>query len=224
MRAIIADLFRKSPLDPLHQHLLKVKECTKLLRPLIEAFIEANREKIEEKVKEISQFEHEADLIKNEIREHLPRRILMPIDRSDLLRFLREEDSIADATEDVAKLIEMRETRVPEKLIFPLLELVDKVMETVHALEKVAEELKVVVNSSFGRREEEKVSELIKQIDKKEFEADLIANRCTKTLLSMEKELDPISVFFLMRIIGELGTIADRAQNTGDRLRTIIAR
>ena len=40
----------------------------------------------------------------------------MPIDRSDVLRFLREEDAIADSVEDVARLVEMRDTVAPQEL------------------------------------------------------------------------------------------------------------
>jgi len=185
LKNIIAKLFWQSPFEALHRHMLKVKECADMLKPLIEAFILGDRTLIEERVERISKLEHEADIIKNEIREHLPHHIFMPVDRSDILRFLREEDSIADSVEDVAKLIEMRKTYVPQDLKEELIGLVNKVGETVKALEIVTSEIKVLSQSSFSR---------------------------------------PTSVLLLMRIMGEVGSVADHAQNTGDRLRCIIAR
>ena len=204
--------------------MLKVKECTDMLKPLIEAFILGDRTLIEERVERISKLEHEADIIKNEIREHLPHHVFMPVDRSDILRFLREEDSIADSVEDVARLIEMRKTYVPQDLKEELMELVNKVGETVKALENVTSEIKVLSQSSFSRSEEEKISSLIKDVDKKEFEADLLQQKAAKKLFSLEDKMDPTSVLLLMRIMGEVGSVADHAQNTGDRLRCIIAR
>lgn len=224
MKNIIAKLFWQSPFEALHRHMLKVKECTDMLKPLIEAFILGDRTLIEERVERISKLEHEADIIKNEIREHLPHHVFMPVDRSDILRFLREEDSIADSVEDVARLIEMRKTYVPQDLKEELMELVNKVGETVKALENVTSEIKVLSQSSFSRSEEEKISSLIKDVDKKEFEADLLQQKAAKKLFSLEDKMDPTSVLLLMRIMGEVGSVADHAQNTGDRLRCIIAR
>jgi len=224
LKNIIARLFWQSPFEALHRHMLKVKECTDMLKPLIEAFILGDRTLIEERVERISKLEHEADIIKNEIREHLPHHIFMPVDRSDILRFLREEDSIADSVEDVARLIEMRKTSVPQDLKEELMELVNKVGETVKALENVTSEIKVLSQSSFSRSEEEKISSLIKDVDKKEFEADLLQQKAAKKLFSLEDKMDPTSVLLLMRIMGEIGSVADHAQNTGDRLRCIIAR
>jgi len=224
LRNVIAELFRKSPLEATGAHLLKVKECCDTLKPLIESFIDGDKKLIEEQVEKISKLEHEADIIKNEIREHLPYHLFMPIDRSDILRFLREEDAIADSVEDVARLIEMRDTVVPQELKDNLTELINKVMETVESLRIVGYEIKVLSKSSFSRIEEEKISSLIKNIDRKEFEADVIQQKATKKLFTLENKLDPISILLLMRIMGEIGSVADHAQNTGDRLRCIIAR
>jgi len=224
LKNIIAKLFWQSPFEALYRHMLKVKECTDMLRPLIEAFISGDRVLIEERVERASKLEHEADIIKNEIREHLPHHIFMPVDRSDILRFLREEDSIADSVEDVARLIEMRETQVPQDLKEEFMELVHKVGEAVKSLEIVTSEIKSLSQSSFSRSEEEKISNLIKDVDKKEFEADVLQQSAARKLFFLEKKIDPISVLLLMRILGELGSVADHAQNTGDRLRCIIAR
>lgn len=224
MRNVIAELFRKSPLEATGAHLLKVKECSDALKPLIEAFIDRDKKTIGEQVEKISKLEHEADIIKNEIREHIPYHLFMPIDRSDILRFLKEEDSIADSVEDVARLVEMRDTTVPQELKDNLIKLVDKVMETVESLRIVGSEIKVLSRSSFSRIEEEKISSLIKNIDRKEFEADVIQQKAAKKLFILENKLDPLSILLLMKIMGEIGSIADHAQNTGDRLRCIIAR
>ena len=224
LRNIIAELFRKSPLEATGAHLAKVKECSDALKPLIEAFINGDKSLVEKMTKKISDLEHEADIIKNEIREHLPYHLFMPIDRSDILRFLREEDAIADAVEDVARLIEMRDTVIPGELKESLMQLVEKVMETIESLRVVASEIKILTQSSFSRKEEQKISMLIKNIDRKEFEADVIQQRVAKKLFTLEKKIDPVSILLLMRIIGKIGSVADHAQNTGDRLRCIIAR
>ena len=118
----------------------------------------------------------------------------------------------------------MRDTVIPGELKESLMQLVEKVMETIESLRVVASEIKILTQSSFSRKEEQKISMLIKNIDRKEFEADVIQLRVAKKLFTLEKKIDPISILLLMRIIGEIGSVADHAQNTGDRLRCIIAR
>jgi len=224
LRSIMGVLFRKSPFEALHRHMSKVKECCNQLQPLMEAFVSGDRELVRQKIKEISDLEHEADIIKNDIREHLPHRLLMSVDRSDILHFLNQEDAVADSIEDIARLIEMREMSVPSELKGELMELVDKVMHTITSLELATSEIKALAQSSFSRDEEEKISELIKRIDRSEFEADLVQQRCARKLFSLENKIDLLSIVILMKIMGELGSVADHAQNTGDRLRGIIAR
>ncbi len=224
MRSIIGALFRKSPFEGLHKHMQKVRECCDQLQPLMEAFISGDRDLIRQKTKEISDLEHEADIIKNDIREHLPHRLLMSVDRSDILHFLNQEDAVADSIEDIARLIEMRETSVPSELKGELMELVDRVMNVITSLELATSEIKNLTQSSFSRKEEKKVSDLIKRIDRSEYEADIVQQRSARKLFSLEDKTDLLSMVLLMKIMGELGSVADHAQNTGDRLRGIIAR
>ncbi len=224
MRSIIGVLFRKSPFEALPRHMLKVRECCNQLKPLMEGFISGDRGLVRQKTKEISDLEHEADIIKNDIREHLPHRLLMSVDRSDILHFLNQEDAIADSIEDIARLIEMRETSVPLELKGELMELVDRVMNVITSLELATSEIKNLAQSSFSRRREKKVSDLIKRIDRSEYEADIVQQRSARKLFSLEDKTDLLSVVLLMKIMGKLGSVADHAQNTGDRLRGIIAR
>ncbi len=224
MRSIIGVLFRKSPFEALPRHMLKVRECCNQLKPLMEGFVSGDRGLVRQKTKEISDLEHEADIIKNDIREHLPHRLLMSVDRSDILHFLNQEDAIADSIEDIARLIEMRETSVPSELKGELMELVDRVMNVITSLELATSEIKNLAQSSFSRRREKKVSDLIKRIDRSEYEADIVQQRSARKLFSLEDKTDLLSVVLLMKIMGKLGSVADHAQNTGDRLRGIIAR
>ena len=224
MRNVVAKLFHKSPFEALHNHMIKVKECSDLLKPLIESFIAGDRRLIDEQVKAISDLEHKADIIKKDIREHLPYHLFMSINRADILRLLHQEDAIADSAEDVAKLIEMRETKVPSGLKEDFIELVNKVLGTVDSLKRTTSNIKLLSQSSFSKKEEEKISSLIQDIDKKEFEADIIQQKAAKDLFLLEKRIDPVSILLLMKIMKELGSVADSAQNTGSQLRCIIAR
>src|SRR3984893_12086013 len=104
----IARLFGKSPFAPLQNHMQKVSLCMKKLTSIFESLHKKDAEKIEKLVAELSELEHEADLTKNDIRNHLPKSLFLPIDRAHFLDILSIQDTIADETEKVGILLTLR--------------------------------------------------------------------------------------------------------------------
>lgn len=101
----IAKLFGKSPFAPLRSHMEKVAGCISTLPEIFKALDKQNKEEIEKISKKISKMEHEADLTKNDIRNHLPKSIFMPIARPHFLEILSLQDALADKAEDIAILL-----------------------------------------------------------------------------------------------------------------------
>lgn len=220
--SIISKLFGKSPFEPLHQHMLKVKACVGLVRPLMDAFLKGEQEKVKDVARKIFKAEHDADIVKKEIRSRLPKSILLPVARGDILRFLKEQDNIADSAEDLAALLILRKTTVPEELKEKLKNFVDKVLETYEVAMTVSSEIKLLAETSFGGEEAHKVMELIEQLKVKEWEADKAQMTAAKKMFSIEKKLDPVSVMMWMHIFKELGTLANHAENAGDQMRLML--
>ncbi len=216
--SIISKLFGKSPFEPLYQHMLKVKECVDLVKPLMESFIDGEQDKVEKYAKQIFKAEHQADLVKKEIRNRLPRSVFLPVARGDLLRFLKEQDSIADSAEDLAALVTMRPMSVPDGLKENLKGLVNKVLETYELAMEVSSEIKLLAETSFGGVEAHKVLEMIEEIKVKEWKADIAQMNVAKKLFAMEKEIDPVSIMMWTHVFRELGALANHAENTGDNL------
>ena len=130
MARLFFELFRKSPFGPLSEHMAKVRECLALLRPLFEAVLEErDEEEVQALVKRISSKEHDADVIKNEIRQSLPSGIFLPVNREDLLAYLKVQDDIADSVEDVAVLLTLKQFKIPKALHADIFACVDKVLE-----------------------------------------------------------------------------------------------
>ncbi len=220
--SIISKLFGKSPFEPLHQHMLKVKACVGLVRPLMDAFLKGEQEKVKDVARKIFKAEHDADIVKKEIRSRLPKSILLPVARGDILRFLKEQDNIADSAEDLAALLILRKTTVPEELKAKLKTFVEKVLETYEMAMTVSSEIKLLAETSFGGEEAHKVMELIEQLKVKEWEADKAQMTAAKKMFSIEKKLDPVSVMMWMHIFKELGTLANHAENAGDQMRLML--
>jgi len=207
--SIISKLLGKSPFEPLYKHMCKVKKCVDMVRPLMDALVNDDYERIK-------------DLVKREIRMRLPKSMFLPVARGDILRFLKEQDNIADSAEDVAVLLSMRKMKFPKGMKKELTELVDKVMEAFDVAMQVSGEIKILDETSFGGAEAHKVIEMIEQIKVKEWEADKLQMKAGQKVFLLEKELDPVSVMMWMMILKELGALANHAENAGDQLMTML--
>lgn len=218
------ELFARSPFSPLQKHGEKVHEVVSELHPLFESFMDGDRDAVEEHHERISHLEHQADEIKHEIRGNLPRSLFLPVDRGDLLKFLKEQDAIADAVEDVAVLITMRATATPPEMRPKVDALLEQIVKTGETWFEIVQLLPGLQESSFTGPEVKKVIELIDRVHSEEWEADLRQAALGKATIKHEEELGAVSVWFWMRIASKLGEVANHAENAGDLLRLMLAR
>jgi hypothetical protein len=221
-RVPMAEIVRKSPFDGLLKHAEKVKECVSLLKEEMEAYCREEWDKFDKLVNEVAELEHEADLIKGNIRAHLPKSIFMPVDKSSFLTCLREEDAILDYAEDAGVWLKFKRTKIPEEIKDDFLKHLIRVIECVEAYERAIKGVKRLVRGTFRKKERIKAKEAIKEAHRKEWEADEIERRLTKQIFKLE--LDPLSIFHLIKVVELIGDIANHTENAGDWLRVMIAK
>jgi predicted phosphate transport protein (TIGR00153 family) len=190
--------------------------------PLFEAMAAGVAEAVRQRRAEIDRLEHEADGIKNEIRSHLPKRLLMAVERRDMLEILDAQDSIADVAQDIAQLADQRGMSLPAPLREPLLELVRRVLRACDQAARIVNELDELVATGFGGREVARVEEMIAELNRIESETDGLAERITVQLFALEGELGVGTVFWY-QMIGWIADLADYAEKVGNRLRLLIA-
>ena len=222
--SLIKQLFGKTPFGPLVSHTKKVHECVELVKPLVDALLKEDQGEVHRLQDTISKLEHEADLIKHQIREDLPRRYLLPVAREDLERFLHCQDSIADSAEDFAVILTLRNTRAHPELVGELNDFVDQVLRVSRSLTAAAEEMHTLAEVSFGGAEARNVLERIKNLGQEEWKADKMQRKLSQHVYRLENELDPVTIFFYDKMFQALGSIANAAENTGDLLREMIVK
>lgn len=223
MRSIL-DIFGKSPFGPLQDHMAKISECVEKIEPLFDAVYKEDQEAVEEIAREISKLEYEADQIKNEVRDHLPKSIFMPVNRSDLLGVLSSQDTICDTAEDVAVLLTLRKMTMPESIKEDFRKLLESVMKTFRLAVQMINELDNLVEASFGGPEAEKVMNMINQIGELEHRTDKIEKGVIKGFFKIEDQLKPVALFWWLRILKNVGNIANSSEKMGNRLRLVISK
>ncbi|MBN2337924.1 MAG: TIGR00153 family protein [Acidobacteria bacterium] len=215
----ISQLFGQSPFPLLKEHMEKVKLCLDEVRPMVEAVAEGKGAE-NEAARRIMKIEHEVDLIKVNLRDNLSKSIFLPVDRSDLLAVLSAQDGIADMCEDLAVLLTVRTTRIPDALSDGLFEYLDKCLEAAYLCVDITREFDRMIESSFGGREAEKILGMIDAVSALEWEADKKQYRLAQHLFQLEDRLSPVDVMLWFEIFKVIGNIANSAEKMTKRLRT----
>ena len=219
-----ASLLRNSPFKPLQEHMNTVLECARLVPDLFEALAAGDQARVNTVKDKIFEREAAADKIKNELRDHLPRTLFMPVDRRDLLEILQMQDSIADTAQDIAGLLVERPMDVPEPLREPLLTLTRRCIEACAYAGEIVKELDELLEIGFRGRGAHRVEEMVAKLNRIEDETDDLGLELARKLFQHENELKPVSVMMWYQLIGWVGDLADYAEKVGDRLRLLIAR
>lgn len=220
----LGNLFAKSPIKPLQQHIEVVSIAAALLTDFFAATFEDDWGKAEAVYDKIREKEHEADDLKKQIRLSMPRSLFMPIARNDLLSLVSHQDKIANLAKDVAGLSTGRKFAFPKSLQSDVEDFVAAVVKAAAATEATINELDELLETGFSGPELDVVKEHIVNLDQLEDEADRLEINLRASLRAIEADLPPIDAMFLYRSIAQIGTLADQAQKVGDQLYIIIAR
>ena len=222
-RTPVLDTFRKkSPFEQLLKHMGKVNECVDVLGDGLLRYYKGDYKSFSEVAENVSTLEYEADLIKSNLRNHLPNSLFLPVDKGKFMWALREQDKILDHAENLAKMLDMRHTKIPKELQTVFIEHAKLVVKTVKAMEEAVENIQDLVETGFVKREREQTKEFVHKVHDYEWKADQKKYEMTKGIYKLEKKLDPMDMYHLLKIADWVDDIADHAENVADWLRAMI--
>jgi predicted phosphate transport protein (TIGR00153 family) len=216
-------LFGESPFGHLVEHARKIHECVALIRPIADAIIAGDEKLLRDLQGQMSKTEYEADLLKDQIRQHLPRGFFLSVNREDVLNYVRQLDRMGDEGEDFAVVATFRRLDIPEAVRPGFLTLVDKVVEVSNALLQLAEMLAALEKEAFEGPRAEAVLQKIDDVCRMEWESDKLSRNLARQYYS-HPGLDAVTIILLDKLCHSLTGIADHAENVGKNLRLMILR
>jgi len=222
--SMISSIFGRSPVKPLQNHMHASHQCVSQLIPFFDAVLANDWDRVGELQKDISALENKADELKRDLRMQLPNSLLMPVSRRDLLEVLAMQDKIANKAKDIAGLITGRKMIFPEAIAATLKQYVQRSVDASAQARKAIDEFDELVETGFSGREVKVVETMINDLDDIEGDTDRIQVQIRAEIYKLEKELPPIDVIFMYKIIDWIGELADRAQRVGSRLELMLAR
>ena len=224
MRMPFGRLFNKSPFPLLQRHMEASRICAEALPSLFKALSLGDVGALTEGVKRLSALEGEADDLKNQLRDQLPRGLFLSVDRRDLLQLIAEVDRVADSAEDVGVLLTLRTYQFDHELQPLVTDLIKQVIMTVQQAEKSLKHLDLLVVSGFSRRAVSDAQQDIQKIGEYEHQADKYQDQAAKLLFQKEAELGALEIMMWSKVLKKLGDVANHAENVGDRMRLFLAK
>jgi len=209
---------RESQVEKLgKQHVETVFKSINKLKEVMTCFYAAEFDELDEKVKELSKIEHDADIIRRQMEIEYYNGAFLPFDREDRIVLAELVDSVADMAEETAFRICISRIVFPKKGQGDFEKFMEIILDTISVLTDCIEQLDVNLGEAIVKAH--KVEDL-------EDDADIIERKILKTLYQLyrEEKIDILTLIELKNITRELGTIVDRAENASDRALIIAAK
>jgi len=215
-------IFGKSPFHLLQKHMEQVEKCIAKMIELLQE-VEAGRwDNVTTLANQASKLEYEADQIKDDVRNYLPRPLFMAVDRNRVQDILTIQDRIADRAEDVCILLTFKQLNLHPTVVQKFAVFRDLNLQAFEEVRAIIGELDELIESGFGGAEAEKVRHMSRRVAHLEHEADLAQRELLRALFEAESEL-PYGDFYLWtRLIRQVGDISNHAENLADRVRATL--
>lgn len=221
--ANLSNLFGRSPIKPMQEHMALAVQAAAELVPFFEAVTKGDWANASNIQQQVVKFENDADEIKKQLRLHLPKSLFLPVPRTDLLELLTMQDRIPNRAKDIAGIIMGRRMTIPDSMKPQMNEFVRASVAAAEQALTAINELDELLETGFSGRELTVVENMIKELDILEEKADQLEIGVRTSLFALEAQLPPVDVMFLYNIIDWVGDIANRAHDVGGRLQLLLA-
>jgi len=220
----LSKIFGTSPVKPLQEHMARATESVGQLVQYIDAVTVDDWETADALQQTIGTLENAADDQKHALRMNLPHSMFMPVARNDLLELLTTQDRIANKAKDIAGLMTGRRMQIPPSMTEGMRTFVRRCHDATVQADRTVNELDELFETGFRGAEVSLVKSMIEELNQIESDTDTLQVALRAELFKLERELPPVDVMFLYKIIEWVGDLADLAQRVGSRLQLLLAR
>lgn len=181
--------------------------AAKLLNDILQDFKNIN---IEDKIKEMHEIEHIADIKKHEMLSKLEKEFITPIDRGDIIELSHQLDNVTDSIEEV--LVSM--------YMYNLTYMRDDIIEFSRLIVKIVTVLKDLVCEFKNFKKSNKITGLLDSINSLEEEGDQLFIIGTKRLFTQER--DAIELLKWKDILLDCESCCDKCEHAADVIKSVM--
>ncbi len=201
---------RKNEYDYFDAFVKLSEYCCDAAKMLDEVLINFDVLTLEEKMKQMHDIEHAADLKGHEITRRLSKEFITPIEREDIVALTHEIDDITDCVEDV--LLHM--------YMYNVKEIRNEALRFSKLVLKSCEELKITLEEFKNFRKSKVIHDKIVYINKLEEDGDNLYTEAVRKLHMTSK--DPIEIMTWTIAFNRLEKCCDSCEEAANVVESII--
>lgn len=224
MTSPLGKLFGKSPIQPIQQHMQLAQETVQLLCELLAASADQNWSQVSDIHRVINSTTADAAKLRREIRQELPRGLLLAMPRTDLLELLNIQNRVAVCARDIAQPVALRQMQFPPALQAILDTYCSLLAATVGETLRAIRELDELITEGFGKRERKIMEKMLKSISRQARRCDTQQLRLLRHLSKTEGNVPALDAVFYYQIATALAALADACTEVGEQLELLLAR
>lgn len=220
----ILDMFAASPVKPLQAHMQATLSAIDTLAVFFTAALSEDWALAEAEYQTICQHEQQADHLKADLREHLPKGLFMSMSRSDILGILKTQEKIANQSKIIATLVFTRRMLLPQNLQASFKSYLDHAIHAVHRAASAISRVDELMEIGFKGIEADKIERRIHQIDDQATIVEDLHLDLRQRFFLEEDAFSPVEVMFLYNLLEKIAKIAELADSLGGRMLLLLAK
>ena len=212
----------QTPFELFHEHAQAVE---KTVENMLEAVnIACEGKDASEAIQATIDAELEADNKKTALREAMDNHSLrLMVSGEDFHHMLSRQDRIADYAQNVAEQLGFRELMDDDEAKANLKEMAEAVAATAASYEDAVEALRDVSLSGMTKNSCEKLAELIREVNIKEHEADVVEAKAAGYVFSNGEEV-PLAAMHMYRVLQRMDDVATACEKAANAFLPLIKR
>ena len=212
-----------TPFELFHEHAQAVEETVEHMLAAVNAACDG--EDATEAIEMTIKTELKADYVKSSVRRLAMNdmRFGVHVSIDDFLYMVSRQDRIADYAQNVAEQLAFRPLFDDEQAKQNLKEMAKAVSETVAKYEDAVEALRDFTISGQTKAAEEKLAELIREVNLKEHEADGVEAKAAAYVFSNGDEA-PLAAMHMYRVLQRLDDVANACEKAANAFLPILNR
>lgn len=224
MASPLGRLFGKSPIAPIQQHMQFAQEAVQLLCEAITATADGNRERAAEILALVETSVAGARALRHDVREHLPRGLLLAVPRADLLALIELQQGILSHVEAVLRPLAARGIQIDDGVRVAMDRLSSRLADAADKALAAIRELDEMLELAFSNRERGPVHEALDALREQLSLFDEEKQQLLMEIAAREASLAPVDAVLLYRCAEALGEVAGGCRDVGDQLDLLLAR
>lgn len=220
---LLANVFGRSPIEPIQRHITIVHRCVLQLEPLFQAAYTEQWPEAQDIEGKIKKLMHEEYDIKCQIRSTLSKNLLLPVSKTGLLQIVTLQESIALKAQEITSLLVSRQMAIPTVLQLHFTMALEHAVAISSKACRAIHELDELLEAGFRGREVEAVEDMIAELRQLEKESYEPVSELKIQLFQQEQTLPPVHVMFLYKVIDGISDLAHDATHVGAHLQLLLA-